>query len=121
MNQVRVLLVDDEDDLVNAWVERLEMRGMDAEGVTNGQDAVERIKKNQYSVVVLDLKMPGIDGFEIMDQIKIEKPGLPVILITGYKCPDIEDRRVVENAQACLDKPVDIDVLIEKIMDVSEH
>jgi DNA-binding NtrC family response regulator len=53
-----------------------------------------------------------------MKQMKIEKPDLPVILITGHKCPDEEDKRMLANAQDCLVKPVSIDVLIEKIMQV---
>ena len=118
MNHINVLLVDDEEELIAAWVERLEMRGMNAAGATNGQEAIQLIKKNQYNVVVLDIRMPGIDGFEIMKQIKIEQPNLPVILITGHKCPDKEDKRMLSNAQECLVKPVNIDILIEKIMKV---
>jgi DNA-binding NtrC family response regulator len=118
MDQINILLVDDEEELVAAWVERFEMRGMNADGVTNGNDAIKLIKEKEYSAVVLDIKMPGMDGLEIMKQMKIEKPDLPVILITGHKCPDEEDKRMLANAQDCLVKPVSIDVLIEKIMQV---
>jgi DNA-binding NtrC family response regulator len=118
MDQISVLLVDDEEDLVSAWVERFEMRGMDAEGVTNGHDAVKLIKRKEYDVVVLDIKMPGIGGFEIMKQLKVEKPHLPIILITGHQGPEEEDNKMLASAKDCLVKPVNIDILVEKIMKV---
>ena len=70
MGDVNVLCVDDEEELVSAWVERLLMRGIDAEGVTNGHDAIKRIKEKTFDVVILDIKMPGISGFEIMKRLR---------------------------------------------------
>lgn len=118
MDQLKILLVDDEEELVAAWVERFEMRGMNADGVTNGQDAIRLNEEKEYDAVVLDIKMPGIDGLEIMKQMKNQRPDLPIILITGHKCPDDEDKRMLAHAKDCLVKPVSIDVLIEKIMQV---
>ena len=85
MNHINVLLVDDEEELIAAWVERLEMRGMNAAGATNGQEAIQLIKKNQYNVVVLDIRMPGIDGFELCSRLKSINGHrfFPVILLTA--------------------------------------
>ena len=116
MGDVNVLCVDDEEELVSAWVERLNMRGIDAEGVTNGHDAIQRIKDRPFDVVILDIKMPGISGFEIMKGIKSEKPDLPVILITGHQCHEEEDAGLLADSFDCLVKPVNIDILVEKIM-----
>jgi DNA-binding NtrC family response regulator len=116
MEEIKVLCVDDEEELVSAWVERLIMRGIEAEGVTNGHDAIQRIKEKSFDVVVLDIKMPGISGFEIMKGIKIERPELPVIFITGHQCHDDENKGMVAGAFDCLVKPVDIEILVKKIM-----
>ena len=116
MSEINVLCVDDEEELVSAWVERLSMRGIDAEGVSNGLEAVQRVKDKKFDVVILDIKMPGISGFEIMKRIKTEKPDLPVILITGHQSIEDENKKVLAGAFDCLVKPVNIDVLMEKII-----
>lgn len=117
MGEINVLCVDDEEELVSAWVERLLMRGIDADGVTNGHDAIQRIKEKRFDVVVLDIKMPGISGFEIMKHITTERPELPVILITGHQCRDDENEGMLAGSFDCLVKPVDIEILVEKIME----
>jgi DNA-binding NtrC family response regulator len=116
MGEIHVLCIDDEEELVSAWVERLLMRGIEAEGVTNGHDAIERVKEINFDVVILDIKMPGISGFEIMKQIKAERPDLPVILITGHQCQDEENEGMLAGSFVCLVKPVSIEILVEKIM-----
>ena len=115
MGKIKILCVDDEEELVSAWVERLILRGIDAEGVTNGHDAIQRIKEKKFDVVVLDIKMPGIDGHEIMKHIKVERPELPVIFITGHECPDEKNKDLRTSSYDCLVKPVNIEILIEKI------
>ena len=116
MSEINVLCVDDEEELVSAWVERLSMRGIDAEGVSNGLEAVQRVKDKNFNVVILDIKMPGINGFEIMKRIKAEKPDLPIILITGHQSIEEEDKKLLVGAFDCLVKPVNIDILMEKII-----
>ena len=116
MGEINVLCIDDEEELVSAWIERLLMRGIDAEGVTNGHDAIQRIKEKSFDVVILDIKMPGISGFEIMKLIKSERPGLPVILITGHHCNEEEYAGILADSFDCLVKPVNIDIMVDKIM-----
>jgi DNA-binding NtrC family response regulator len=116
MEEIHVLCIDDEEELVSAWVERLIMRGIDAEGVTNGHDAMQRVKEKKFDVVILDIKMPGISGFEIMKLIKNQDPDMPVILITGHQCQDEENEGLLAGSFECLIKPIDIEILVEKIM-----
>ena len=115
MDKNRVLIVDDEEELIAALVERFELRGIEAVGVTTGKEAVKLIEDNGFNVVVLDVKMPGIDGFEIMRQMKLIKEDLPVILITGHDCRDGEEKLLMQMAFDCLIKPVSIDTLIDKV------
>lgn len=117
MDEIKVLLVDDEEELISAWIERLELRGIYAKGTTNGNDAINWIRKEKYDVVVLDIKMPGIDGFEIMKHIQSERPDLPIILITGHQCTNEDEKGKIEGAFDCLVKPVNIEILIDKIME----
>lgn len=116
MEEIKVLCIDDEEELVSAWVERLCIRGISAEGVTKGHEAIERVKQKKFDVVILDIKMPGISGFEIMKSIKGEDPDMPVILITGHQCVDEENEGMLAGSFDCLVKPVDIEILVEKIM-----
>jgi len=116
MGEINVLCVDDEEELVSAWVERLLLRGIEAEGVTNGLEAIQRVKDKNYDVVVLDIKMPGIDGFEIMKRMKAGQPNLPIILITGHQSIEDENKKLQAGAFDCLVKPVNIDILMERII-----
>jgi DNA-binding NtrC family response regulator len=112
---LRVLIVDDEADLVATMAERLALRGIDVETATNGADALSHVNAGDFNVVILDVKMPGIDGLEMMAHVQRKRPGLPVILFTGHtSLPDAE-QGMQEGAFAYLLKPIDIDDMIEKI------
>ena len=115
MVQISVLLVDDEEDLSLVMAERLEMRGYDALGVTNAKDALKLIDEKDFDVAVIDVKMPGIDGIELMCSIKRSKPVTEVILFTGHGSHKEGERGISEGAFDYLIKPVKIDDLIEKI------
>lgn len=84
MSQYRILLVDDEQELVSTLVERLGFRDIEAEAVTNGHDAVELMNKEHFDVLVADLKMPGLSGQELIRIVKERHPAVKIILITGH-------------------------------------
>lgn len=115
MEQMRVLLVDDEEELVTTLVERLELRGHAAVGILTGEDAIARVKQQRFDVAVLDLKMPGEDGVEIMQRLKRICPGLPVILLTGHMSEGASERGMQAGADDYLIKPVDIENLVVKL------
>jgi DNA-binding response OmpR family regulator len=112
---MKVLLVDDEIEFVSTLAERLHMRGIEAEDVTSGHEAIERVKETQYDVVVLDLKMVGLDGLETMKKIHEMRPQTGVIILTGH-CDEEQLNKGKEfGARCCLVKPINIEKLIEKI------
>jgi len=117
MEQIRILLVDDEEDFASALAERLVLRGFRAEVATSGIDALRNVREGDFSVLILDVKMPGIDGLGLMAEVKRKYPDLPVILLTGHGSVTNPETGIREGAFDYLMKPIDIDELIEKIRD----
>ncbi len=121
MDPIRVLIVDDEDQFVDAVVERLRLRGVDADGVTSGQDAMELLYQRSYDVVLLDVKMPGLGGFEVIKKVKEKWPGLQVVLLTGHGSSQDAEEGMQLGAFRYVMKPVNIDDLIRILRAASEQ
>lgn len=119
MAALRVLLVDDEEDLVHTMVERLNLRGLDAVGVLNGSDALDRLAEREFDVVVLDLKMPGISGEDLLARIEAEHPNVRVILITGHGVIHTGEEELEKQAREYLVKPFDIETLIKTMKELT--
>jgi two-component system OmpR family response regulator len=113
VKEIRVLLVDDEEELVQTLVERLRFRGLDAEGVTTGKKALERLVVRRFDVVVADLKMPSVDGRLIEQIVKERYPGTRVLLMTGHGAQEDE---IPADTEYLL-KPFSIETLLSRIMD----
>lgn len=107
----KVLLVDDEREFVQTLSERLMMRDMGSAVVYDGESALNLVEEDTPEVMILDLKMPGIDGFEVLRRVKENHPAIEVVILTGHGSE--KDREVCMGlgAFAYLHKPVDIDVL----------
>ena len=105
---MRVLLVDDESQFVEALAERLQLRGFEAHVANDGPAALDLLEKHRLQLVVLDLRMPEMDGLEVLRRIKEKWPTTQVIIATGHG--DEEDRRkcLELGAFAFLSKPVNI-------------
>ena len=112
---MNILMVDDEVDLTATLVERLGIRGFEAEAVQTGSEALERIRNGHFDVVVLDIKLKGEDGVEVMKQIKQIKQDLPVILLTGHMSKEANEEGLKAGAIDYIIKPIDIDNLIIKL------
>ncbi len=93
MANPRILWADDEIDLLKPHILFLESKGYDVTSVTNGSDAVEKVRDEQYEVVLLDEQMPGIDGLETLSEINRIAPEVPVVMITKS-----EEERIMEEA-----------------------
>ncbi len=115
MNDIRVLLVDDEEELVATIKERLEIRGIMAEAVTTGHEALERIQESAFDVVVVDLKMPGLGGADVVDVIRKRQPETDVLLITGHGSRRDEVEQLATRGYRILLKPFRIERLIAMI------
>lgn len=113
MQKLRILVVDDEEELVHALVERLQLRGMDALGAVTGQEALERIRSEAFDVVLLDVKMPGLGGMKVIREIKDQHLGVQVIMLTGHSSAEDAQRGRQLGAFEYLQKPVNIDKLCQ--------
>ena len=111
----KVLLVDDERDFVEALSERLQMRDYSSAVVYGGEEALSIVEADEPEVMVLDLKMPGIDGLEVLRRVKEKHPNVEVIVLTGHGSEDAARLCVELGACAYLEKPVDIEKLTQAL------
>ena len=109
----KILLVDDEGEFVLTLSERLQMRDMQPAIARNGEEALEILRDEEPEVMILDLKMPGIDGVEVLRRVKTDHPEVEVIILTGHGSDQDRDLCMQLGAFAYLEKPVDIEVLAE--------
>ena len=116
----KVLLVDDERDFVLTLSERLEMRDLEPAVVFSGEDAMALMEEEEPEVMVLDLKMPGIDGIEVLRRASVEYPNVKVIILTGHGNQKDRDLCLELGAFAYLEKPVDIEVLADTMRRAKE-
>jgi CheY-like chemotaxis protein/cytidylate kinase len=107
----RFLLVDDEKEYVQTLSDRLQTRDLQSAIAYDGEEALSYIEKDEPDVMVLDLKMPGVDGMEVLRKVKKERPHVEVIILTGHGSEQDRTSAMELGAFAYLEKPVDIEVL----------
>lgn len=111
----KVLLVDDEKDFVLTLSERLLSRNVGSYAVYDGQEALSFLENDTPDVMVLDLKMPGVDGLEVLKKTKQDNPGIEIIILTGHGSEEDKKNCLALGAFAYLQKPTDIQTLSAKI------
>ncbi|MCG8566498.1 MAG: response regulator [Desulfobacterales bacterium] len=111
----RVLLVDDEREFVQTLSERLQMREMDSAVAYDGMSALDLVESDDPEVMIIDLKMPEIDGMEVLKKVKQRRPEIEVIVLTGHGSEQDRQDCMDLGAFAYLQKPVDIDVLSDTL------
>jgi DNA-binding NtrC family response regulator len=111
----KILLVDDEHEFITTLAERLELRGIAARVVFDGESALLAVAQDEPHVMVLDVLMPGIKGLEVLERVKRSNPRVQVLLLTGHGSTrdGIEGMRL--GAFDYMMKPLNIDTLIEKM------
>jgi CheY-like chemotaxis protein len=118
----KVLIVDDEKPFLLSLADGLGAYAKDFEVVTasNGKEAVKVLNSSGVDLVVTDLRMPKMDGFELLAHMSGTYPGIPVIVMTAYGTPAIEERLQAMGTFHYLEKPLEFDVLADKIVDALE-
>ncbi len=115
MEKIKILLVDDEKEFVETLSERIRMRDHKSDVALNGEEALKQMDDDLPDVVVLDLKMPGIDGMEVLRRIRKAYPNVQVIMLTGHGSEKDEKEARKLGAFEYLEKPVEIGTLMKKI------
>jgi len=112
---IKVLLVDDEVGFADVLAKRLGKRGMAVTPVYTGTEAIQTIRKNDFHVAVLDLKMEDMDGIEVLKIFKKAYPEMAVIMLTGHGSEQAAKEGIQYGAFDYLTKPCELEDLVKKI------
>ena len=112
---IKILLVDDEKDFVDTLAKRLARRDLPVETALDGEEALRLVTNEIPDVVVLDLKMPGLPGHYVLRHLKQVNPNIQVVILTGHGSEQARMDVMLLGAHSYLEKPVDIDILIDSI------
>lgn len=116
LSHARVLIVDDEPDTLEVIRTYLEMQGVEVRSETSAEKAIHALGEFEPEVVLSDISMPGLDGIDLIQQVKLKKPGLPVIAITAHYDDEAMRARIARAGFArTLVKPVDPRAVVEAI------
>jgi two-component system OmpR family response regulator len=121
MEKFKVLIVDDEEDFLETIVKRLRARNIEVTGAESGYKALELIDDGNFDVVILDVKMPGLDGIETLREMKKKKPLVEVIMLTGHASVESGIQGMQLGAFDYVMKPVALDELLEKVRQAYER
>jgi DNA-binding NtrC family response regulator len=121
MDKARILVVDDEKDFNETVVKRLNRRGFTAETALSGPEALGVLAQRDFDVALLDIMMPGMDGIEVLREMKKRHPGMEVILLTGHASVESGVQGMSMGANAYLLKPVDFEELLGAIAQAHER
>ena len=117
MNSFKALFVDDEEDFLKTLIKRLKKRKVNAESAANGEEALMLLGQQPVDVVVLDVRMSGMDGIEVLREIKKSYPLIEVVMLTGHASMEVAIEGMEIGAFDYLIKPVEIDELVYKLQD----
>lgn len=112
---IKVLIVDDEVALANTLAQRLKMRDLQVQIAYNGEEALSRLTLEEPDVMVLDLRMPGMDGMDVLKEVKKTHPHIQVIILTGHGTDKEEEEAKILGGFCFLKKPAEIETLAAKI------
>ncbi len=115
MEKIKVLFVDDEEDFVKALAERMDMRDVGSAIALDGDEALQKLQGEVPDVMVLDLRMPGPDGLEVLEKVKQKHPGVEVIILTGHGSEKDEEKARRLGAFDYLNKPTEFERLFDII------
>jgi DNA-binding NtrC family response regulator len=120
VDQLKVLLIDDERDYLETMIKRLRKRNLEVAAADSGEEALRVLRETSMDVVVLDVRMPGMDGIQVLREIKRINPLVQVIMLTGHANVEVAVEGMELGAFDYLMKPANLDELLYKIQDASK-
>jgi len=118
MEKKRILVVDDEKAVLESFREILELKGYSVDTAENGQEAIEKSKASFYDLALLDIRLPDMEGTELLAKMKETTPRMVKIMVTGYPSLQNAIDAVNKGADSYIVKPANMDELLNK---VKEH
>ncbi|MBN2321722.1 MAG: response regulator [Acidobacteria bacterium] len=116
-DKIKILIVDDEVAFLESMARRLEIRGFDVRTATRGADALEIARSEQFDIALLDLKMPEMDGRQVLETLKKEDKYIEVVILTGHGSVDSAVDCTKLGAFGYLPKPYELDKLLDTLKD----
>ncbi len=121
MEDIRILFVDDETEYLETVIKRMKKRGFDVTGAGSGAEAMALMASQRFDVLILDVRMPRMDGIEVLRAVKRQFPLVEVIMLTGHASMEVAIEGMELGAFDYLMKPVDVDELIYKAQDAYQR
>ena len=121
MAKPKVLVIDDEEDFLETIVKRLLRRGIDVTGVDSGEEALRVLQEQSFDVVILDVRMPGMDGIETLRELKKRTPLTEVIILTGHGSIESGVQGMQLGAFDYVIKPADFEEIFQKLNQAAER
>lgn len=117
MNKMRILIIDDERDFTEIVSTLLDFHDFQADTASSGQQALEMLAKTKYDLIVSDLMMPAMDGFQVIDKLRNDTRyhDTPIIVLSAKTLTDEERKRLLVNNVSFVTKPFEPHALVEKI------
>ena len=116
-NKIKLLIVDDEVQFLESIAKRLELRDFDVTKASSGEQAVKAAREGKFDLALLDLKMPGMDGIQVLEILKREHKFLEVIILTGHGSVDSAVESTKLGAFGYLPKPYELEKLLDTLKD----
>lgn len=120
-NNIKVLIADDEVEFASTLKTRLELRNFSATVANSGKETLDAVSREVPDVLLLDLKMPDLDGLEVLARLRQDYPDLKVFILTGHGSFEAGREGMELGANDYIMKPVDLNRLIKKIEETLEH
>ncbi len=118
---VKILVVDDEKDFRQTLTEALRDEGYKVTEAESGEEAIKKVEGNGFQIILMDIKLPGINGTQAFQAIKKINPKIVTILMTGYSVENLVKEALANGAQGCLYKPFPLDELLAMIEKALKH
>ena len=118
---IKILLVDDEADFVETISKRFRIRKLPVSSASSGAEALKLIEEQDFDEIMLDVRMPGMDGLELLRQIRAKRPLTEVIMLTGHASLETGMQGMKLGAYDYILKPADFDELLDKVRKADER
>jgi DNA-binding NtrC family response regulator len=115
VGKLTILVVDDDREILSSFMQILSKNGYGVETAETGHEAIERCKSGSYDLALLDIKLPDMDGTQLLERLQEIEPKMRTIMVTGYAGLDGALRSLILHANAYVQKPVDPDELLKVV------